>query len=93
MHYVVFGRKVNIKKEKLEHDHGQYCHTNKEIILDTQTTGETLLNTKIHEIIHAMAHRLGLRSAGLDETMEEIIAENVPTVLLENFDIKCKAHK
>lgn len=48
------------------------------------------IHTYIHELVHAMCDRIGLRQTGLQLEIEEIICEGVATVITEAFDIKIK---
>jgi Zn-dependent peptidase ImmA (M78 family) len=94
MVFEVYGKKVNVKKVKklmlTKGASGTY-HTKSNIIeVDSSLKGEELIHTYIHELIHALCNRLCLENCDLSHDLEEILADNIPTMLLENFDIKCK---
>lgn len=95
MKFFVFGKACKVKKVKnLTIDKGAtasfsgddfsitYCDSVKDV---------KLLHALIHELIHATCDRLGLENTSLTDDVEEIFADNIPEVLLENFDIKVKA--
>ena len=48
--------------------------------------------TTLHELGHALFHRLGW-SQGIDDNLEEIIVETYATFITENFEIKWKKKK
>lgn len=46
--------------------------------------------TLLHELIHALFFRIGLRQAGLSEELEELIAENISVFMDETYDLRFK---
>lgn len=97
MQFDVFGKKIKIIKVKKLMEQklacGIYNPRHKTIEVDTALKGDDLLHTYLHEIIHATVDRLGLHNAQLSHDLEEILAENIPMVLIENFNIKVKCKK
>jgi hypothetical protein len=93
----VFGMQVNITRTKnLAKDQeatGKWLPTKKTIQLDSDIQGEDYYCALLHETIHAVASRLGWHNAELSHDLEEIIADNIATCIVENFDIKLKSGK
>lgn len=90
---LVFGKRVKIKYQKnLIEDseaNGEYDKEKHIIVLDSSLKGEMFLLTLLHEGIHAVCERTGIRQA-IDDGVEEIICENISMFLNENFNIKTK---
>lgn len=90
----VFGKKVHIKivKELLDDDgnelEGLYQPAESEIQL-AHCTMQVLL----HELIHAVCNRTGVRQSNVSTELEEVISENVSTFLAETFDLRFKRKK
>ena len=97
MEFNVYGQKVKVEKVKnLDEQHnacGAYNPLTKTILIDTRLKKDDLIVTYLHEIIHAMADRLGYSNTGVSFDMEEMIADNIAVMLVENFDIKIKCKK
>lgn len=90
----VFGHRYRIKLQKdlIENGLHGFCDKRKKIIvLDSKLNAETI-HTLVHELIHAVCGRTGLSQAISGET-EEIIAENIASVICENFELKFKAKR
>lgn len=95
MHFNVFGKKIPVTKIDLTKElaDGQYHPKTQSITIDKRIKGDELIGVYIHELVHAMCDRIGLHNAQLSHDLEEIIADNIATVMLENFEIKCKRLK
>jgi hypothetical protein len=99
MQFNVFGKNIKVKKVKNLCINKQalatYSHTTKSIEVDTTLRGKELIHTYMHELIHATVDRLGLHNTQLSHDLEEVLADNIPEMILENFNvtIKCKKKK
>ncbi len=93
----IFGQAVSLKKEKgLANNKGlsgYYCPKDKVIVIDADARGDEFMLIKIHEVFHAMFDRIGLAQTGISRDVQEILAESVATVIVENFDLKPKRRK
>jgi|JI8StandDraft_2_1071088.scaffolds.fasta_scaffold391081_2 hypothetical protein len=93
----IFGKHVPIVRTvNLAVDHnvlGQFHRDKFFIEIDNSLTGDELMLTQIHECIHALIQRAGLYQTGLSHELEEIIAEQVSIMLVENFTLKPKRRK
>ena len=91
MKFDVLGHKVNVKKVKNlredKHLDGEYSAKNNCISYDPEQSEEELIDTLMHETIHAFCDVIGLH---LDEVKEEILCTNLPRVLQKNFKICLK---
>jgi Zn-dependent peptidase ImmA (M78 family) len=96
MQFNVYGQKIIVKKIKNLRSTGAYGTYNpktKQIEIDASLKGELLVHTLLHELIHALCDRLGYHNAMLSHDLEELIADNIPSMLLENFTVKRKCNK
>ena len=97
MVFEVHGKKIDVKKIRrlmlTKGAAGTFNTKNNVIEVDSSLTGQELIHTYMHELIHALCARLSLENCDLSHDLEEILADNIPTMLLENFDIKCKKKK
>lgn len=86
----IFGRKVKVNLvESLVENQGNlgtYCYDKKEIDLEATLKPKELIEVLVHEAVHAMFDRTGVHQ-NLAEGVEEIITEQIVTVLTENFKI------
>lgn len=89
----VFGRKVPVKHtEKLKENEdiwGKYDTETKIIQIDNSIIGTIYLETLVHELVHALSDRAGLGQA-LEEGTEEILADQIAIVIMENFNLELK---
>lgn len=94
MKFDILGVDIKIKKVKnlrdSEHLDGSYSAKESLIKYDPAQSDDELIDTLLHETIHAFCDIIGMH---LDEHREEILCTNLPRVLLKNFDISCKQHK
>jgi uncharacterized protein YjaZ len=51
-------------------------------------TDEQIYATLLHELGHAVFYRVGLHNTNVNPEVEEIIVDNIATVLVENFKFK-----
>lgn len=94
MRIKIYGWEIPVKKLKgLADAHGIlgcYDYETKTIVVDASLKKADYMSTLLHEIIHALFHRAGLHQAQIPEALEEIICEQVSTVLTENFNLTVK---
>lgn len=69
---------------------GYFDPEKNEIVIDANLKGMDFLSTLVHEIIHAVFTRGGLRQAKISPSLEEIICEQISVVLTENFSLHKK---
>lgn len=86
----VLGRKISCKvienlKDETGRLDGNYCP--EEFLIEVDKEKVECKITLLHEMGHAMFHRLGCE---LDPNLEEILVESFANVVNENFDIKLK---
>jgi len=89
----VFGAKIPVKVVKnfmhTTGNHGLYYPISKEVCIAEDQTKEEAIHTLIHELVHAVFARAGLNQA-VEDKIEEIVAEQVGTVITENFNLSLK---
>lgn len=73
-----------IKKEDIN---GDFCGKTFDIRMDAGLKGKSYKETLLHEVIHAVFARIGLKQA-IDSGVEEIVADSIAVCLAENFDFK-----
>lgn len=84
--------KVHYHKKQIFDDsgrqiYGYYDLDKKEIHIAHHKNKEEMLHTVMHEAIHALQHRLGLRQWMSHDQMETM-AETFATFIIENFNAK-----
>ena len=55
------------------------------IIIDENLEGEELQHTMLHEIGHAIFHRMGWKQS-IPHELEEVIVDTYATFLIDNYD-------
>lgn len=89
----IFGRKTPVKVvNNLAKDHslhGLFSKEKNQILIAEDQSKEEAVHTLVHEILHAMSHRGGLSQA-LSHDIEEVLAEQIATVICENFTLSLK---
>lgn len=65
---------------------GFYESENRFIGIDSSLRGDKLEATMVHELFHAMFHRLYL-SQQIPPELEEVIIENLVVVLFDNYKV------
>lgn len=87
----IYGWDIPIKKMKgLIANNGVYGYYDpvaRIIAVDSGLKKSEYMSTLLHEIIHALFHRAGLHQSRISTSLEEIICEQVSTVLTENFNL------
>ena len=58
--------------------------------IENHNSKAEIMHTLIHEIVHAVCFRVGLKQTSLPQDLEELMAENISTQLTEIFDIRFK---
>lgn len=80
----VFGRKVPVfLKEEMPGEFGHYDYENKRIVIAEKLNQKEFTSTYIHELGHAMFHRLNIE---LPTEIEEMLVENFVTLVSENLN-------
>lgn len=91
---VIFGKKIRVKRIKdLAKNHGLagYFDPHKNIIaIDSELKGNAYMQTMLHECIHATLDRVGVTQTRVSHDAHEMIAENIATAIVENFNLKKK---
>lgn len=89
----IFGMEVPIKTEKGMRERfgrlGQYNSDSKTIVLDANLGPKDKMSTLLHECIHAYVDRMGVYTA-ISGQFEEILAEQISKLILENFNVRVK---
>jgi Zn-dependent peptidase ImmA (M78 family) len=90
----VFGKDVPVKKCSRVGEEfglaGYYDYGSGTITIEASLKADDYIHTLVHEICHAIFHRGGLHQAKMPTELEEIICEQVATVLTENFRLTRK---
>lgn len=90
---IVFGEVVPVEYPEglmIEHEaQGEYCSIRKKINIDPGLEGEDLDMCVVHELFHALADRISLNQA-ISKELEEILADTVAKVIVENFKLTNK---
>lgn len=94
MKLIIFGLPVKVNRVKnLIADQGKHAFYNPNdftISVDASEKGEILHHTLIHEMAHAMSHRIGILQGSIPMDVQEIIAEAFATMIVENFTLTPK---
>lgn len=94
MELSVLGLNVKVlKKNNLINKYGiagSYNFKSKDINIDNSLKADNFNQCLIHELIHATFDRIGIINTNLDANLEEIICDNIATVIVENFKLKIK---
>lgn len=90
---MIFGKKTPVKVIKnLIKDHGVHGLFSKEknnILIAEDQSKEDATQTLIHEITHSVFSRAGVNQS-ISHEIEEVIAEQIATVITENFTLSLK---
>lgn len=82
----VYGQKFKIKYVKDLYSAGLCDSKASLILIDDSLKGKDLVSTLLHEAIHAVFGRIGLRQ-GIELSTEETIAESISVMIEENFKL------
>ena len=85
--YDVFGTPVKVKKLDLREQQvaGVYDQRRKEILLDKYLEQDEMIQTFLHEVIHAIWDNTGMNQTYASLDVQELICENVSKWLVKNF--------
>ena len=88
---MIFGQrwKIVVTDELPEHVMGLCQKEEKKLYISKKINKEDVLHTLIHEMCHALIHRISLDQA-LHHEMEEIIVDSFATMMTECFHISPK---
>ena len=84
----IFGYKIKLKVPSSDQDAGEYDPENKTIGVERDTEGEEIEITLVHEMFHALCHRMSLIDAGICGAVEEMLANLIGKMVGENFELK-----
>lgn len=90
----VYGQRISVRKvskavgEFNPKDHDGFFDKEKSIIYLSAKDKNTEA-TFLHELIHAVCHRVGVTQA-IDDSVEEVIAESISVAVAELFDLRFK---
>lgn len=95
----IFGAHIKIIETKGLTDEygrpldGMYCYKTKAIYIDKGLSSEEKKQTLIHEMGHAMFHRVSISYTNFNPDLEEIIVNSFGTMIEETFDLRFKRKK
>lgn len=89
----LFGQNWKVYHVKLDPQFAGHCyydertiHINEEIPVNSPFFQVTL----IHEMLHALFHRLSYRQSNLSHDLEEVMIDQLATAITENFKLQKK---
>lgn len=85
----VLGKKIKVVFRDMTEENvcGHYLYTQGLIEINNTLDPLTQQVTLLHELVHAVFDRAGIHSANISHDIEEIIADQVSKVVLENFKL------
>jgi Zn-dependent peptidase ImmA (M78 family) len=88
----VLGQKVAVKIKPCLNpmNCGEYHFDTKDIYIDP--SAENKFSIYVHEMVHAIFDRSGLNQTQTSHDVQEILCENIATVLTENFKVIVDAY-
>lgn len=88
---IVLGKTIPIDYHDLSSTDfdGAYVSSLEKIVLDTSLKGNEMRAVLLHEAVHALFDRLGLRG-NLPDSLEEMLSETFAQMVTENFDLRAK---
>jgi hypothetical protein len=93
MKFKIFGKDVPVTVEDISHLGFDGLFNPKDWTIKIDTNCEMKFQTCMHELLHGLAFRIGIQQAKIPIEVEELIVENMATVLAENFDTLIKIRK
>lgn len=87
---IIFGKTYTLKKERM--GYAGLCDKEERIIsiCPSQKDSYEILHTLIHEIAHATWHENSIGQTSLHGDVEEIMANSIATIILDNFNLSIK---
>ena len=82
----VYGRNIEIVISELDGQLGEYDTEALSITLDPTAD---YWPTLVHEVVHALTHRLGIH---FDEHLEEVLCDGISAAICENFTLEHRGH-
>ena len=94
MNIKVLGKNIKVHSKDLTHEVacGYYEPGKNKITICSSLKGSEKIHTLLHEVFHAVIFRSSLYQV-ITPDIQEIVVDVFSTVLVENFDIKCKNDK
>ena len=92
----IFGKEVLIEEVSPCKDDdgnecdGMYCYKTGTIYLEKKQSKEAKIHSLIHEMGHALFDRVSLGQTKIESDIEEIIVNNIATLMTESFNIRFK---
>jgi hypothetical protein len=84
----IFGKGFPIVREDIIGSHNSLgLFDNEKIILDISLDGDELIQTELHELIHAVAERTGLTRTSINGDLWEVLCENIARAIVENYKL------
>lgn len=85
----VLGKRIKVVFRDMTEENvcGHYLYAKGLIEINNTLDLETQQITLLHELIHAVFDRSGVHSANVSHDIEEIIADQISKVILENFKV------
>ena len=85
----ILGKKIKIVFRDMTEENvcGHYLYNKNMIEINNTLDVATQQITLLHELIHAVFHRAGIHNANVSHDIEEVIADQVSKVILENFKL------
>lgn len=86
----VFGKEYKLLKEKT--GYAGLCDKEEKTIsiCPSHKNSYEILHTLIHEIAHATWHENSIGQTELNSQVEEIMANSIATIILDNFNLSLK---
>lgn len=88
-HLKILGKKIKVVFRDMTEENvcGHYLYAKGLIEINNTLPILTQQVTLLHEIVHAVFDRAGIHNANVSHDIEEVIADQVSKVILENFKI------
>lgn len=88
----VLGLEVPVIQKKVleNNDAGVFDPVKKEIFICKSLPKDQQKFVELHELLHAVFFRIGIEDIGVDAKSEELLCNQIATVLLDNFRLTRK---